>query len=325
MEARALHHCEHLDSNTRGGFTPGIDQSAADSLAGVQFTGHHLGLVEAVAVGHRGPARRVSGSNSEQADAVMLLRSWPFQNEMETPLGVGLTGTQHRAARGNVDGRSADFPACGGRHRNRGTGEGLSVPAQDSSRDGHLSIGIRTGADLRGRRLGNKVASGSRIVKRFVLLEGRPQRPGSTRQDEQGQEDDADLELGAGHDLENALGQGGGRAGRDTGAGNEDQCGPDGCIGQQGRERDHCFLGECRSAQHGGERYSPALQSLLEPLARLGQPAGDGPLFPAQFLGRFFLALVLEAAEDERRLVFLRQMIQLIIEDRLQFLPGHFA
>src|SRR5262249_38988354 len=56
-----------------------------------------------------------------------------------------------------------------------------------------------------------------------------------------------------------------------------------------------------------------------ELLAGLGQPTGHRSFAPAEYLGHFGLRLPLQAAENERHAVLLRQPIDLTVENGLPF------
>lgn len=92
--------------------------------------------------------------------------------------------------------------------------------------------------------------------------------------------------------------------------------------GSGGHRRAGPLVGDRHAGQHRRQFDAPAGQALLQQLAGVGQPAGDRALLPAQLLGRLLLAPRLQAAEDERPAVLLRQAVQFLIEDGLQFAPA---
>src|SRR5437764_813021 len=69
-----------------------------------------------------------------------------------------------------------------------------------------------------------------------------------------------------------------------------------------------------------GPRAGSALPSWSPP--GVGEPAGDGALFPAEFLGSLAFAPGRQAAEDEGPAIFLGQAVQLLVEQRLQVAPA---
>jgi hypothetical protein len=80
------------------------------------------------------------------------------------------------------------------------------------------------------------------------------------------------------------------------------------------------FRAECRRRPGRREQDAPTSQAGLQHLPRACQTAGDGSFFPTQFPGRFRLGLAFQAAQHQGHAIFRGQMIDLLVQQRLQFL-----
>jgi hypothetical protein len=93
--------------------------------------------------------------------------------------------------------------------------------------------------------------------------------------------------------------------------------------GQRGGKRRGFLLGrQGGGRQHRGQGHAAAGQAALQLLARPGQPPGDRTLLPTETPGGLRFAQPFQATQDEGGPVFLRQLLDLLIQHGLEFAQG---